>query len=536
MEYIEVLLKNPLTSLFVIIFTGLFLGSIKIRGITLGPTGVLISALFLGKFGYQIPDIVQLLGLVLFIYCVGIQSGPGFIKIFKKESRYLIILGLSIILSAVFAVLAFKKVFGFSSPAAAGIFMGAFNNNSALATVLETCDNNSQLLVAYGLAYTLCCVILVFTIQVIPKFLKINLYKEAEKIKIKKADEAAKQNLLVKKFSVENPRVFEKTIKELDIRTSTGAVISRVRHNDKIYPAAPDTKLYAGDIVVAVGQKDALEKVNILIGPESFTSTEDPKHLEARQLILTNNDLHGKRLESLGASSRFGIVVTRIWRNDLEFSPKPDFILEAGDSILAVGEKDSLAKFTQFVGRQEKSIEEIDFLSLAFGIFLGIVLGKVNFSNPLGGHFQLGYAGGPLIVGLILGYFKRIGFLTSRMSPASRNILREFGLILFIAGIGTKIGSNLHVINADQFLQFVFTGIAANTVAASVCFIICYKAYKMNVLQALGAICGALTNTAALGSLMYIVDSDEPTQSYALVYPISLIMVIITGQILVRLA
>ncbi|MEQ8190059.1 MAG: TrkA C-terminal domain-containing protein [Candidatus Eremiobacterota bacterium] len=520
--------KEPVFITFLALATGLLAGRLKIRGFTLGSSAVFFTGLILGVFNFEGSGVITTAGLVIFMYAMGIQGGPGFFNSLGRRGIPYLLITVSLCLTGLGATLAAMYIFHLSPDISLGIFTGSLTSSSSLAVLSEGGWGNN-LFTAYGMVYPVGLFLPVLFIQLLPLIMKKDLKKD---IAVRNKGENA-EPIVARKFMVERNEVNGKTLSEIGFRMQTGgATLSRIRRRGRIIIPGPDTILKLRDIVLAVGTEESIEKVHKLLGNESHDDLETDPSVEAREIIITNPSLHEVALEQLDMPKRYHTVITRIWRGGIQLVPTPDFVMELGDSILAVGKKKNLDRLCQFLGKEEKTLGEVDFLSMAIGITAGMIIGQIKITIPSIGSIMLGNSGGAMLTGMFLGYVRRLGFLTGQMSPAGRTILKELGLDLFLAGIGIQAGANISSIGGLLLLKLILSSIFILISMMTVVLLLSYRVFKMSFTNSLACVCGSMTSTPAVVSLNRMAGSEDPSFYFASCYPLSVFGITLISQII----
>jgi AspT/YidE/YbjL antiporter-like protein len=342
-------------------------------------------------------------------------------------------------------------------------------------------------------------------------------------------------HLIMRKFLVENPSISGRKLSELNLRETSGVTVSRLRRKGRIIIPGGDTVLKLDDVALIVAPQQEMENLHAIFGQETHESLEIDPAVEARQIVVTNPSLHHVMLSAIALHAHYHVNITRIWKSGVEFAPSADHTLELGDTVVAVGRRGNLDKVEKFLGKREKIFADVDFASMCFGIAIGIIIGQISIPIPHLCHFKLGISGGSLLMGLLLGYVRRFGFLTGQMSASAKMILKDFGLSLFIAGIGATAGSRfVHIAPGEIGIIFAASVIILAFSLTAV-FLIIYKIMKLDIVQSLAFLCGGFINSLAVTSLTSQVNSEEPSNTFAACYPLSLFVTILAGQILVML-
>lgn len=531
-------IAEELLGLFAILALGSWLGQLAVRQISLGSAGVLFVALIFGHFGQRVPAQIMDLGLLLFVYAVGLQAGPRFFRSFRGQGVQFVVLGIVSVLTSVVATIVIARVLGLPFDLATGLFTGAVTNTPALAAATDVVSRLGSgevgnLSAGYGIAYPYSMIGVVLLIQVLPRLLRRPAAQEEERWLHEQQQGAPA--LLARQFLITNPNVEGKLVSEVNPHRMSLANISRVRRGDNVFAATPDIKLRSGDIVMVVGPAAELDKMRMLLGQETSVPMDLNTSVLSSDVEVTETSLTGKRLAELRFWERFNVVITRIRREGIEITPTGSSTLEMGDVIRVVGEKPSVDEFVKLVHTGGRRADETTLVPFLMGLVLGILLGSISLPITPGFNIRLGTAGGAFVVSLLVGHFGGVGPLRLYAPPAAKNVLRELGLMLFLAGAGTNAGSHIVGIIQRQGWSLLLAGIFITTVTVLVALLLAVVVYRMNVLTAMGAICACMTNPPGLAAAnAHSLRSDAPTLSYASVYPVALIFKIVLAQVLVE--
>lgn len=536
------LAANPILTLFVVIGLGYLLGQVNFFGFRLGVAGVLFAGLAVGALGPAIalPEIVSSLGLVIFVYTIGIQSGPAFFANFRREGMRTTLLALVLLIFAGGLTLLLARPLGLSGPRAAGLYCGALTNTPALAATRERVrfeaaakglpeEKIQQLadepVVAYSLAYPLGVIGVLLCFQLTRRLWRVEL----------KPSEAGPQ-IQTRNFVVKNPGVMGHALVDvLHLHRDPGFVVSRVQHGGAIQVARPDTLLEQGDIVVAVGDDEGLERAEQIFGAPSDAHIEfDRSELDFRRMFVSSPQVVGKRIRDLDLETQLSATITRVRRSDTDVVPTADTRLEYGDRVRVLTRRENFERLAKFFGDSIKGTAETDFASVALGMVLGTLVGLLPIPLPGGSSLRLGLAGGTLLVALVLGQRERTGRITW-IIPVSANLtLRQVGLLLFLAGVGTRAGySFVRTLRSDGW-QMVAAGAVLTFVVTLAALIAGYKLLKMPFDSVMGLVSGLQTQPACLAYASGQAKSDRPELAYAAVYPVAMIAKIVVAQLLVR--
>ncbi|MFH1965116.1 MAG: aspartate:alanine exchanger family transporter [Acidobacteriota bacterium] len=529
---VEHVLQHPVGVFFLIVAIGSGLGKIRFANITLGASGVLFVGLLFGHYGYELPVFFQNLGIILFVYAIGLQAGPRFFNQFRSSGLTFAKIGIVVVFSGAAVTWILTTILGLDPALGVGMFAGALTSTPGLAAAMDAAGNPA-VGVGYGLAYPFGVIGVVLFIQVIPRILRINLSSEEKRAH---EEESRLTRITRRQFRVTNPACIGKSLADLRIRGICKVTITRLKKNDTVIPAAKDCKLELSDVIMAVGTKSELEKLKLIVGEEaSEESMMDSGGVVARDVMISNREITGRTLRALRLNSTHKVVVSRVFRENLAFTPDADFIVEVGDMLRVIGDTEDVEKFVTIAGQQEKRVHETNIAVLALGISLGVLLAYYEFVLPGGIHFRLGLAGGPLFVSLILAHFGRIGRLNIRTPRGAKHFMQQLGLALFLAGAGVSAGGSLASVVQESGVQILAAAMAITLLSCLAGLLAARFLFKQNFLAVLGAITGAMTSTPALGVISDLTDRSEPFLAYSAVYPVALILMTICCQVLVYL-
>lgn len=536
-DFVHVLMSHPLIALFAIIGLGLLIGGITIKDINLGSSGVLFVALAAGHFGYKLPDGVGNIGLVLFVYCVGIGAGGRFFSVLAREGANLAKLALLIVALGSAVCWAAARLLDLPAGLVTGIFAGALTSTPALAAATEGVKNAGgdlgDVIVGYGIAYPFGVVGVVLFVQVLPRLLRADLDRVAAEQEGSTIAESKIETTLVE---VANPALVGRPIAESALSGFSAIAVSRVLRGEKLEPVRYDETFALGQILVLVGRPRELELAIQHLGRRSERVILRDVDNERQTLLVTRKQVLGRTLREINPLKDFGVVVTRVTRLGLTFVPDGNTRLENADGLTVVGKTDDLKRFAAHVGHRPQGFDQTDLLSLSVGLSLGIIVGLVPIGLPGAGSITLGLAGGPLLVALVLGHFGRVGRIVGHIPRNTRLMLQEFGLVLFLADAGVRGGEKMVATLQTYGLSVFLVGLAATTLPMLVALPVALRGLKLNILQSLGGICGGMTSTPALGALAARTPSQQPVISYASAYPVALIMMTLFAKLLLQLA
>jgi putative transport protein len=551
MDFIMTLFTADTVAHSVLIFSlvaalGLLLGSIKIFGVKLGVAGVLFSGILFGHFGYsvnkEVLEFCREFGLILFVYTVGIQVGPGFFSSLKRD-------GLSLNLMAAFVVAAGAaiavalSIFGnIPIAAAVGMFSGATTNTPSLGAAQQALGSipgvSPETLklpgLGYAVSYPFGILGIIITMIITRIIFRVNVSREVDAhavVEAKKNAPLAVRNIRVDNVNLNGVAITN--IPEIDV---SGLVVSRVMHDNKVKVASAETKIYTGDVLYVVGIKERIDAFETVVGSRSDIDIRQVKsNIVAQRLIVTKPDIVGKTIGQLNIWERYGITVTRVSRTEVEFPVSPELQLHYADTLMAVGEEDDIKEFSEEIGNSLKELNHPFVIPLFVGIALGVLVGSCPISLPgIPSPVKLGLAGGPLLVAIILSRIGHIGKLIWYMPISANFMLRELGIVLFLACVGIKSG--------DQFFNIIFHGQGLYWMACATLItlvpilliaIFARLKLKMNYLSICGILAGSMTDPPALAFANGLAPSSAPAVAYATVYPLVMLLRVIFAQLIV---
>jgi putative transport protein len=524
---------------------GMALGSLKFRGIGLGTAGVLFAGIIVGHFGnpvdHQTLDFVKEFGLILFVFTIGLQLGPGFFATLRQQGVKLNLLAAAIVIFGAMSAPLIGWLAGFDTAAVLGIFSGASTNTPSLGAATQTLstlpgiapDRVALPALAYAATYPTAIVGIIGTLLLLKQVFRIDPVREA-------ADFAAKNRAPVaplerRTLVVTNPNLDALRLDTIPGRLESRITISRVRHGEETRAATDATVIHRDDRLAVVGTRAGLDQFERVIGQRS---AEDlmltDSALTFRRAVVTDRGVLGKTVEELDLDDRFGVAVTRVTRADLEMSAVPGLRLQFGDQMQIVGTEADLDKAAAVVGNSLKELNETHFIPFFIGITLGVALGTLPIAFPgLPQPIKLGLAGGPLIVALILGRVGRIGRQVWHMPVNTNLAFREFGIALFFAAVGLGAGAKFFsTVFSVTGLQWLLAGACITVLPLLLVGIFARAILKMNFMDLSGLLAGSMTDPPALAFASNIACSDAPTVGYATVYPLTTLLRILSAQIL----
>jgi putative transport protein len=542
---ISILLQNPLLLLFLVAGIGYPLGRIKICGSSFGVAAVLFVGLGFGALHPQmkLPDIVYMLGLSIFIYAIGLSSGPVFVASFKRQGlKYnalvLLILAFCGVVSGVAGTLLHMKPW-----MTAGIYSGSLTSTPSIAAILDTLRHNyhgtglDQLLaepvVGYSLTYPMGLIGTVLAISLSQRFWRINFKDEAKQLRALGAATEPLKNMTILVNRAE--LCCRRTLDEIRRQQGWDVIFGRVKRDGELQLATPEERLQVGDLVTVVGAADELNRVAAFLGEKSVEAIDlDRSEFDFRRIFVSNPEVAGRRLRDLDLRRKYGAVITRVRRGDDEFLPNGDFVLDLGDRVRVVTHHDNMKAVTRLFGDSYRAVSEIDVLTFGLGLALGLLLGIMPIPLPGGITFKLGFAGGPLITGIVLGTVGRTGKMFWNLPYSANMTLRQIGMVLFLAGVGTGAGySFLTTFAKGGGFVILGVGTAITCLASLLALWFGYKVMKIPMTLLMGIIAGLQTQSAVLGYALDQTRNDLPNIGFASVYPAATVFKIILVQVMV---
>jgi len=524
-------LYTPYVALFLITAIGIVIGKITIKGVSLSVTAILLVALFFGHYGIVLPVEIKNIGLILFIYSIGIQAGPGFFSSIKRKSLPLFLITFIVVFFTGFVVYIIGYFLHFNNSIIAGVYAGSLSSSAALAAAAAGIQETELASVAFGISYPIGIIATILFLIIAPKLFKVNIQKEESKYIAQKKEE--NPDITVKHYILENPNLFGKSIAESGIRTITGTSIIAMQKNNSSLIPTPDTLLEAGDIVKASGTPKVHEALSLLIGKETEQTVKIHSDNTVTQMLVTNKNVLNKSLYELSLNTKYDAVITHIRRSGIDIIPTSDVTLRFSDKITLSAPKNRINEIATLIGESKDKLNDIDFLPISIGILIGILIGSI--SIPLfGDSFKLGFSGGVLISGMILSRIGKTGTIVWNIAGAQNQFLQKLGLIFFMSAVGTEAGAHFLDHFHELGLQMIATAIAISIIPMLVGIIV-GKFFKLNFITILGTLSGAMTSTPGLNAIEKMSDSNAARLAYAVTYPLAIVSIIITCRILIML-
>ncbi|MBX3415787.1 MAG: putative transporter [Pirellulales bacterium] len=526
---------------------GMSLGSVQIRGIKLGTSGVLFAAIVAGHFTKAIDhhtlEFVKEFGLILFVFCIGLQLGPGFFASLREAGFRLNTLALAIVSLGAITVVLLGWLLGLDRAAALGVFSGATTNTPSLGAAQQTlttfphvtAERAALPALAYAVTYPLGIVGIIGTLLALKAIFKVDVRQERDAYL--SAQQGGHVALQQRSLIIENPNIEGIAIHDVPGLAESGVVISRIQHSGEpeAKAAAGGIVLRTGDSVLAVGSTHGLDQLERVLGRESDAELlMTTSQVVPERIVVTNSAILGQSVKELNLESLFGVVVTRVVRGDLELTAVPTLRLKFGDVLQVVGPPDSLQLAAAHLGNSVHALNETHFVPLFAGISLGVVLGTMPIAFPgLPQPLRLGLAGGPLIVALIVGRVGRIGRLVWHLPRSASLALRELGIALFFAAVGLMAGPTFFDTAFSQTgILWMVAGACTTILPLVAVGTFARVRYSMNYVVLAGLLAGSMTDPPALAFANSVCQSEAPGVAYATVYPLTMLLRIMAAQVL----
>ena len=528
-----------------VIAVGVLLGKIKFFGVSLGVTFVLFTGIVCGHFGFtgntQILTFMQDFGLILFVFCIGLQVGPSFFTSFKKGGVSMNVVAVGVVLLNVAVALGLYYALGgrVELPMMVGILCGAVTNTPGLGAANEALSQLSydgpQIAMGYACAYPLGVLGIIGSIILVRLICRINLKKEEEDLV---QQEGADPHLTPHQMHLEvhNEALDGKTLFQVKNFLGRDFVISRILQNGHVSIPNRDTVFHVGDQMLVVCAEDDAEAITAFIGPEiqvNWKKQDTP--MVSRRILVTQSNMNGKRLGQLHFSSIYGVNVTRVNRSGMDIFASPDLALQVGDRVMVVGPQDAVERIANLMGNSMKRLDHPNIVTIFVGIFLGILFGSLPIAFPgIPTPVKLGLAGGPLIVSILIGRFGYKLKLVTYTTMSANLMLREIGIALFLASVGIKAGANFvqTVVEGDGML-YVGCGFLITIIPLLIMGIFGRYYYKINYFKLMGLMAGSTTDPPALAYANQVTGSNAPAVGYSTVYPVTMFLRILTAQLLI---
>lgn len=532
----------------VIIALGMSLGKVRVKGISLGATFVLFVGLLLGYFNLSIDpvvlDFLKNFGLILFIFAVGLQVGPGFFSSFKKGGLQLNGLAVAVVVLGVLTALGlhFALRDRLSLPMAVGIMSGAVTCTPSLGAAEEALQQlghmsgavTEPISLGYAVAYPAAILGTILVMALVKSMFHVDI-KEEERLLDKRYNSADKPDILT--FRITNPAIDGLTLSDMKARFGHQAIATRLFDGNKVSIPHADTVLHTGDILLVVTRDANALNLESLLGERTdYKWRDDDRELVSRRIVVTRNNVNGKTIGDLHLRSALNVNITRINRAGVNLLARPDLVLQVGDRVMVVGPLDGIKQAERMLGNTLRKLNEPPIITIFIGIVVGILLGSIPIYFPhLPMPARLGIVGGPLIVAILLGRFGYKLHLITYTTVSANLMLRELGLCLFLASVGLSSGKGfVEAVFSQNGLLWLGCGLAI-TVLPALVVAIAARLMHMNFFTVCGLVAGAHTNAPSLAYVASLSDKDEASVAYSTVYPLVTFLRILFAQFLILL-
>ena len=537
-----------------VIATGIYLGRFKVKGVSIGSTWILFVGILLSHFGFRAdPHILSFMkdfGLILFVFSIGLQVGPGFFHTFRTGGLKMNLLAFLMVILAVGVTLSIHFITGEDLRIMTGVMSGAVTNTPGLGAAQQTlsdamsasgisqavvADSTSSIASAYAVAYPLGVLGVIFLLIFFKAIFKVDIDKEKEALD-NEGNEGG--NAIRASYQVCNPALFGMTVASLIKDDGDRFVISRISHGGVVETPGPATVLNEGDNVLVITSQAHEEAVKILFGKEleiPFSEwTAKKSSPVARKITITRSGLTGKKLRELNVRSLYGVTVTRVIRAGVELVANPNLYLQMGDTLLVVGDEEGIDKVARLFGNKASRLSHPNLVPIFFGIVIGVIFGSIPISFPgVPQPVKLGLAGGPLIISILLGYFGPKMKITTYTTVSANMMLREIGISFFLADVGLGAGANFISAIVNGGYWWILYGFLITVIPIIVTVLVARLALKLNFYQICGLIAGSTTNPPVLAFAQGAYGTDYTSVNYATVYPLSMFMRVLAAQLLI---
>ena len=543
--------------LALVIGVGTYLGRFKVKGVSLGSTWILFVGILVSHFGFRgDPELLHFIkefGLILFVFSIGLQVGPGFFHSLKSGGVKMNLLAMANVLLAVAVTWCISAVTGTDLKTMVGVMSGAVTNTPGLGAAqqtfidvassggmdpLEASRAASGLASSYAVTYPIGVIGVILVLLVFRGLFKIDPPKELEELEALESNEGQARRM---HLAVENPAIFGKRLSEILHEFGGDFIVSRVMKGDEIIIAAGNTVLEEGDKVLVVTSQEEVDKVRIIFGQEVPMHLGDweqrDHHLVTRRLTVTKSSLTGKKLKDLHFREAFGVNVTRVVRSGVELVARPDLYIQMGDAIICLGPEPNIKRLAERVGNSSGDLNKPNLVPIFLGIVVGIIFGSLPIRFPgIPQPIKLGLAGGPLIIAILLGHFGPKYKITTYTTMSANLMVREIGISLFLAAVGIGAGENFvsSIVNGGYW--WILYGALITLIPVALTFVIARVFAKLNFYQICGLISGSCCNPPALAFAQGMYGSDYASVNYATVYPLSMFLRVLVAQLLILIS
>ena len=532
--------------LSVVSAVGVYLGKIKFFGVSLGVTFVFFAGILAGHLGIEVNkdmlNFAQNFGLIIFVYTLGLQVGPGFFSSLKKGGVELNMMGLAVIVIGILCTLIFHWTSGISIPTMVGLLSGAVTNTPALGAaqqaLIQMRPGETEAVTDMALA---CAV--TYPLGVVGVILAIIVLRAMFAKKMENSHKEQDSTTFVAEFQVLNPSIYNKSIQEVMRLTEKHFVISRVWHEGKVCIPTSETLLREKDHLLVISIKSDVEYIKTLFGEQENKDWNKKdidwnaidSQLISRRIVVTRDRINGVKLGSLRLRNLYGINITRVNRAGIDLLASKNLRLQIGDRLTIVGEANSVNNVGKILGNEMKRLDNPNLLAIFVGLTLGVLIGAIPIFLPgMDTPIKLGVAGGPIIVGILMGAFGPRIHLTTYTTQSANLMMRQFGIVIYLAGLGIDSGAHFfETVFRAEGLMWIGVGFLLTIIPVLIVGIIASRFFKLDYAHNVGMLCGSMANPMALNYANTTVEGDEPSVSYATVYPLSMFIRVISAQLLI---
>ncbi len=540
-----------------VIAVGLLLGKWKVKGVSLGSTWILFVGILLSHFGFRADSsllhFLKEFGLILFVFSIGLQVGPGFFHSFKSGGLKLNLLALVLVLAGVVTTYVIHLVTKEDLVTLTGVMSGAVTNTPGLGAAQQTYMDAtsgsfvnevgsaavaSSMASGYAVAYPIGVLGVILVLMLTKALFRIDLKKEEDQMHGMETGMDSPQRLA---FAIKNPAVFGKTILEASHAIENKFIISRISRDGVVKVPMASTVLQENDKLLVVTAQSSVEAVTMLFGEQIEMPKETWDKLDAsmsvRKLTITRTSLTGKKLKELKIRTHYGVSITRVSRSGIDLVANPDLIVQMGDSLLVVGHDSDINQVAKLVGNSRTGLNHPNLIPIFFGIALGVLFGSIPIAIPgIPQAIKFGLAGGPLVIAILLGYFGPKLKITTYTTMSANLMLREIGISIFLAAVGLGAGENFvsSIVNGGYW--WILYGALITLIPTALVAILGRVIFKLNFYQICGLVSGSCTNPPVLAFAQNAYGTDYTSVSYATVYPLSMFMRVLVAQVLILLA
>ena len=532
--------------LSVVSAVGVYLGKIKFFGVSLGVTFVFFAGILAGHLGIEVNkdmlNFAQNFGLIIFVYALGLQVGPGFFSSLKKGGVELNMMGLAVIVIGILCTLIFHWTSGISIPTMVGLLSGAVTNTPALGAaqqaLIQMRPGETEAVTDMALA---CAV--TYPLGVVGVILAIIVLRAMFAKKMENSHKEQDSTTFVAEFQVLNPSIYNKSIQEVMRLTEKHFVISRVWHEGKVCIPTSETLLREKDHLLVISIKSDVEYIKTLFGEQENKDWNKKdidwnaidSQLISRRIVVTRDRINGVKLGSLRLRNLYGINITRVNRAGIDLLASKNLRLQIGDRLTIVGEANSVNNVGKILGNEMKRLDNPNLLAIFVGLTLGVLIGAIPIFLPgMDTPIKLGVAGGPIIVGILMGAFGPRIHLTTYTTQSANLMMRQFGIVIYLAGLGIDSGAHFfETVFRAEGLMWIGVGFLLTIIPVLIVGIIASQFFKLDYAHNVGMLCGSMANPMALNYANTTVEGDEPSVSYATVYPLSMFIRVISAQLLI---